>query len=122
CVLLIHGMNEHIGRYSEVARYFSQNFIVAGFDYYAHGLSNPILQQADLALMSGMDTQEISDAYLAQTLLHNLDLMRRDLDLALRRLIVFCDEQGKSGRPVFIVTHSLGETINTGRPDLPCSS
>lgn len=111
CVLLIHGMNEHIGRYSEVARYFSQNFIVAGFDYYAHGLSNPILQQADLALMSGMDTQEISDAYLAQTLLHNLDLLRHDLDLALRRLIVFCDEQGKSGRPVFIVSHSLGALI-----------
>ncbi len=111
CVLLIHGMNEHIGRYSEVARYFSQNFIVAGFDYYAHGLSNPVLQQADLALTSGMDTQEISDAYLAQTLLRNLDPMRRDLNLALRQFIVFCDEQGKPGRPVFIVSHSLGALI-----------
>jgi alpha-beta hydrolase superfamily lysophospholipase len=38
CVLLVHGMNEHIGRYGEVARYFARNFIVAGFDHYAHGL------------------------------------------------------------------------------------
>ena len=37
CVLLVHGMNEYIGRYDEIARYFSQRFIVAGFDLYAHG-------------------------------------------------------------------------------------
>jgi len=57
CVLLVHGMNEHIGRYDEVARYFARKFLVAGFDHYAHGLSNPVLQQADSALVSGSGRQ-----------------------------------------------------------------
>ena len=66
CLLLVHGMNEYIGRYNEIARYFAQRFIVAGFDLYAHGLSNPILQRADRALIAGAAQQEVGDAYLAQ--------------------------------------------------------
>ncbi len=111
CVLLVHGMNEHIGRYGEVARYFSRHFIVAGFDFYAHGLSNPVLQQADSALASGAGRQEVSDAYLTQSLLRDLEPMRRDLDRALRQMIVLCDAQGESKRPVFIVSHSLGALV-----------
>lgn len=111
CVLLVHGMNEHIGRYGEVARYFARQFIVAGFDFYAHGLSNPLLQQADLALAGGAGRQDVSDAYLAQSLLHDLEPMRRTLDQALRKTIALCDERGDSERPVFIVAHSLGALV-----------
>lgn len=111
CVLLVHGMNEYIGRYGEVARYFARHFIVAGFDFYAHGLSNPVLQQADQALASGAGRQEVSDAFLAQSLLHDLEPMRRTLDQALRKTIALCDAQGHSERPVFIVSHSLGALV-----------
>ncbi|SDY61840.1 alpha/beta fold hydrolase [Nitrosomonas sp. Nm33] len=111
CLLLVHGMNEYIGRYSEIARYFAQRFIVAGFDLYAHGLSNPILQQADQALIAGAARQEVSDAYLAQIPLYDLDPMRQNLSHALKHLIISCDEQGKSDKPIFIVSHSLGSLI-----------
>lgn len=111
CVLLVHGMNEHIGRYGEVARYFARNFIVAGFDHYAHGLSNPVLQQADQALAAGANRQAVSDAYLVQSSLSNLEPMREVLGRALKQLIILCDEQGEPGRPVFIVSHSLGALV-----------
>lgn len=111
CVLLVHGMNEHIGRYGEVAGYFSRQFIVAGFDFYAHGLSNPILQQADQILTASAVRQEVSDAFLAQSLLHNLEPLRRSLDDALRQTIAYCDTQSDSKRPVFIVAHSLGALV-----------
>ena len=111
CVLLVHGMNEHIGRYGEVARYFAQQFIVAGFDFYAHGLSNPVLQQADQALADGAGKQDVSDAYLTQSLLHDLEPLRRNLDQALNKMITLCDEQSDSERPVFIVSHSLGALV-----------
>lgn len=111
CVLLAHGMNEHIGRYGEVARYFARHFVVAGFDFYAHGLSNPVLQQADRALARAESEQEVSDAYLAQALLRDLEPMRRTLDQALRKTVALCDEQGASDRPVFIVAHSLGALV-----------
>ena len=110
CLLLVHGMNEYIGRYQEVARYFSQRFIVAGFDLFGHGLSNQFLQQADQALRAGAVNREVSDAYLDQAPLSNLDPMREDLDLALRHFIDHCDENG-SQKPVFIVSHSLGSLI-----------
>ncbi len=111
CVLLVHGMNEHIGRYGEIARHFSQRFIVTGFDFYAHGLSNPTLQQANQSLSTGTAKQEVSDAYLAQIELHDLEPMRQDLDQALRQTIMQCDAQNESERPVFIVSHSLGSLI-----------
>lgn len=64
CVLLVHGMNEYIGRYADVARHFANQYIVTGFDFYAHGLSNPILRQADRALLAGAGRQDVSDAFL----------------------------------------------------------
>lgn len=113
CLLLVHGMNEHIGRYDAIAHYFvRRNFIVAGFDYAAHGLSNPVLQQADQALRSGVAVVDVSEAYQAQVALGNLDPARTSLNLALQKTIELCDAQGESGeRPVFIVSHSLGALV-----------
>lgn len=111
CVLLVHGMNEHIGRYSEVARYFSRRFFVAGFDHYAHGLSNPLLRHADRALAEGADRADVSDAYLAQSALHDLEPLRQTLDRALHAFMAQCDAQDQSQRPMFIVAHSLGGLV-----------
>ncbi|HBV21363.1 MAG TPA: alpha/beta hydrolase [Nitrosomonas sp.] len=111
CILLVHGMNEYIGRYGDVARYFSKQFLVAGFDYYAHGLSNPVLHRADKALNSGDERQDVSQAYLAQTPLYDLEPMRRDLDYALKKTIQICDARSGSKKPVFLVSHSLGSLI-----------
>lgn len=111
CLLLVHGMNEYIGRYAGVADYFAKNFLVAGFDLYAHGLSHPSLHQADLALGEGANTQEIKDAYLAQLPLKNLDLFRKNFDQALQQLVSICNGRGLEGKPVFIVSHSLGSLI-----------
>jgi len=111
CVLLVHGMNEHIGRYGEVARYFSQHYFVAGFDHYAHGLSNPVLRRADRALAEGADRADVSDAYLAQSALYDLEPLRQTLGLALQAFIAQCDAQDHSQRPVFIVAHSLGGLV-----------
>ena len=112
CLLLVHGMNEHIGRYGEVAHYFAQQFIVVGFDFYAHGLSNPIMRQANQSLISHEGRQEVSNAYLAQSLLDNLEPLRKNLDEAIRRTVVLCDEKGSSDRPIFIVSHSLGALVS----------
>lgn len=111
CVLLVHGMNEHIGRYGEVARYFSQRYFVAGFDHYAHGLSNPVLRRADQALMEGADRADVSDAFLAQSALYDLEPLRQTLGLALQAFMAQCDAQDHSRRPVFIVAHSLGGLV-----------
>lgn len=112
CVLLVHGMNEHIGRYDEAARYFSRRFVVAGFDLYAHGLSNPVLRQADAALAQGAGEQNVSDAYLAHAALYDLEPLRQTLHRALARTITLCDAQGGARRPVFIVAHSLGALVS----------
>lgn len=111
CVLLVHGMNEHIGRYGEVAQYFARKFLVVGFDHYAHGLSNPVLLQADSALASGSGKQPVGDAYLAQVPLKDLEPLRRNLDRALRETIALCDIENESERSVFIITHSLGALV-----------
>ena len=111
CVLLVHGMNEHIGRYDEVARYFARKFLVAGFDHYAHGLSNPVLQQADSALVGGSGKQPVGDAYLAQSALKDLEPLRRYFGRALREMIALCDVESEPERPVFIVAHSLGALV-----------
>lgn len=111
CMLLVHGMNEYIGRYADIARYFSRHFLVGGFDLPAHGLSNPLLWQADQALLADERVWDVSDAYLAQTQLRNLEQMRLNLEQALQRLITVCDAQGKPGKPVFIVAHSLGALV-----------
>lgn len=111
CVLLVHGMNEHIGRYGEVARFFSRRFFVAGFDHYAHGLSNPALRRADQALAEGADRADVSDAYLAQAALYDLEPLRRTLGRALQAFMTQCDAQDHLQRPVFIVAHSLGGLV-----------
>lgn len=110
CVLLVHGMNEHIGRYAEVARYFSRHFIVAGFDHYAHGLSNPVLRRADQVLASGADRVDVGDAYLAQSALYDLEPLRETFGRALRAFLAQCEAQDPQ-RPVFIVAHSLGGLV-----------
>jgi len=111
CLLIVHGMNEYVGRYRDVARHFAKRFIVAGFDLYAHGLSNPALAAADRALAAGSPAQEVSDAYLAQVPLHDLEPMRQDLDQALRQLIALCDAGPGTGTPVFVLAHSLGALV-----------
>jgi len=111
CLLVVHGMNEYIGRYGDIAAYFARRFVVAGFDLYAHGLSNPTLLAADRAIRGGAAGFDVSDAYLAQADLHDLEPMRRDFDQALRRLIEVCDQQGEPSRPIFILSHSLGALI-----------
>ncbi|UJP02358.1 MAG: lysophospholipase, partial [Nitrosomonas sp.] len=111
CVLLVHGMNEHIGRYGEVAQYFSQRYFVAGFDHYAHGLSNPVLRRADRMLTEGAGRVDVSDAYLAQSALTDLEPLRQTLDRALHVFMTQCDAQDQSQRPVFIVAHSLGGLV-----------
>lgn len=111
CVLLVHGMNEHIGRYGEVARYFSRLFFVAGFDHYAHGLSNPTLRHADRMLAEGASRVDVSDAYLAQAALYDLEPLRRTLGRALQAFMAQCDAQDHPQRPVFIVAHSLGGLV-----------
>jgi alpha-beta hydrolase superfamily lysophospholipase len=111
CLLIVHGMNEYIGRYGEIAAYFAKHFIVAGFDLYAHGLSNPALLAADRAIAEGAAEVDVSEAYLAQAALRDLEPLRQDLDQALRRLIEVCDRQGAPGRPIFILSHSLGSLI-----------
>ncbi|MGG7056257.1 alpha/beta fold hydrolase [Nitrosomonas sp. ANs5] len=111
CMLLVHGMNEYIGRYEDIAHYFSRHFLVAGFDLHAHGLSNPVLWQADQALHAGERESDVSDAYLAQTRLRTLEPMRLNLEQALQRLITVCDAQGEPDKPIFIVAHSLGALV-----------
>ena len=117
CLLLVHGMNEHIGRYQDVARHFvQQNFIVSGFDYDAHGLSNPVLRQADDRLRAGSAVVDVSDAYLAQAALDDLEPARKRFKLALEQTLVKCHNvdggQNDGGRPVFVVAHSLGGLIS----------
>ncbi len=111
CVLLVHGMNEHIGRYHETAQYFARQYIVTGFDHHAHGLSNPVLQQADSELMQGAARTEVSDAYLAQAQLSDLQPLRRYLQQALRQTFALCDSTNEVKQPVFIIAHSLGALV-----------
>ncbi|MDD5320383.1 MAG: alpha/beta hydrolase [Methylococcales bacterium] len=64
CLLIVPGMNEHIGRYRDVARHFSARFIVGGMDMTAHGLSNPVLQKAHQSIKAGALAYDAGRAYL----------------------------------------------------------
>lgn len=48
CIQIFHGMAENILRYEEMVNYFiEKGFIVIGHDHYAHGESEPKLQNID---------------------------------------------------------------------------
>ncbi|MGZ5030215.1 MAG: serine aminopeptidase domain-containing protein [Methylobacter sp.] len=114
CLLIVHGMNEHIGRYGEIARHFSNRFIVAGMDMTAHGLSNAVLRSASKSIEAGASAYDASDAYLEQAQLGDLQPLRDDLNLALRHLIDHCDKLSVNRPlPVFILSHSLGSLVST---------
>ena len=113
CLLIVHGMNEHIGRYHNIARYFADRFIVAGTDMTAHGLSNPVLLKAHKSIESGASAYDARRAYLEQAQLRDLQPMRIDLEQALGYLIKRCDQlSGSNPRPVFILSHSLGSLVS----------
>ena len=112
CILIVHGMNEYVGRYVDVAKFFSEKYIVAGVDLRGHGLTNPVLFEADRAIARGVNSFDAGEAFLAQSELTDLEPMRQDLDTALKHLVQVCD-QTNSARPLqlFIVSHSLGSLV-----------
>lgn len=112
CLLLVHGMSEHSGRYGDIARHFADRFIVAAVDLTAHGLSNPVLLTANNHIQSGAKSYDAGDAYLEQAHLGNLDRMREDVDQALHYLVAYCDSvTGDTELPVYILSHSLGSLV-----------
>ena len=113
CLLIVHGMNEHSGRYGDIARHFANRFIVAAVDLTAHGLSNTELSVAHNTIKSGAAVYDAGKAYLEQAQLGNLEAMRNDLDLALRYLADYCDSITHDTQlPVFILSHSLGSLVS----------
>lgn len=113
CLLMVHGMNEYIGRYGYLARHFADRFIVAGVDLTGHGLTNPVLLRGHQSITNGNNQYDVSDAYLEQALLDDLDPMRDDLTQALGFLINHCDRiTGDDSLPVFILSHSLGSLVS----------
>jgi alpha-beta hydrolase superfamily lysophospholipase len=113
CLLIVHGMNEHVGRYGEIARHFSDRFIVAGMDMTAHGLSNTVLRSASKSIEAGAPAYDASSAYLEQAQLGDLQPLRDDLNLALNHLLNHCDKlSANKSLPVFILSHSLGSLVS----------
>jgi len=104
-MLLVHGMSEYIGRYRHVAEHFAGRFHVVGVDLHAHGLTNPVLRQADRAIRRGAQTYAAAAAFLAQAPLRTLDLMQADFSAALAFLRQRCHG------PVFVLAHSLGGLV-----------
>ncbi|MCH9697844.1 MAG: lysophospholipase [Gammaproteobacteria bacterium] len=111
CLLIVHGLNEHVGRYQYIAEHFAQNFVVGGIDLSGHGLSNPIVYKADQSIRSGSEQYDVSDAYLTQAQFHDLEPMRADLHLGLTFFIQQCDQRNHEQSPVFILSHSLGSLV-----------
>ena len=113
CILIVHGMNEHIGRYAEIADYFADRYIVAGIDLTAHGLSNPVFAQVQKELKTGAKNYDVSDAFVEQAQLRDLQPMRDDLEQALFYLIHYCDQYAVDKTlPVYILSHSLGSLVS----------
>ncbi len=110
CLLIVHGMNEYGGRYTHVANYFADRYIVAGIDLTAHGLSNPVFAQAQNTLDT---TTDISQAFLQQAELADLQAMRDDFDQALHYMLNHCQQQ-QTNRPLplFVLSHSLGSLVS----------
>ena len=113
CILMVHGMNEYIGRYAEIARYFSDQYIVAGIDLTAHGLSNPVFAKAQKDLQKGGTKHDVSEAFLEQAQLRNLQPMRDDFEQALQYLTLQCNHsENNKPLPIFILSHSLGSLVS----------
>ncbi|MGR8942033.1 MAG: alpha/beta fold hydrolase [Gammaproteobacteria bacterium] len=112
CLLIVHGMNEHIGRYGPIARHFADRFIVAGFDMTAHGMSNPMLAEGHESIVNGASGFDVSDAFLEQAQLDDLQPMRDDLKQTLRFLALRCNKSSdQTPLPIFILSHSLGSLV-----------
>jgi alpha-beta hydrolase superfamily lysophospholipase len=141
CLLIVHGMNEHIGRYGRIAEHFADRFIVLGIDLTAHGLSNPVLSKAHESIAAGATAYDASHAYLEQAQFRDLQPMRDDLASALRYLSDHCHSRASSQQtsgihtlpgdcrassrlacgihaipgdkplPLFILSHSLGSLV-----------
>ena len=112
CLLIVHGMNEYVGRYRHVVDYFADRFIIGGADFTGHGLTNPVLRQAHEGIQAGAEDYDVSNAYLEQAQLRSLTPMREDLDQSLHYLIDRCDAvSGGKQLPVFILSHSLGSLV-----------
>ena len=113
CILMVHGMNEYIGRYAEISDYFSDQYIVAGIDLTAHGLSNPVFAKIQKGLQTGETKLDVSEAFLEQTQLRDLQPMRNDLEQALQYLTLQCDQSANNKNlPIFILSHSLGSLVS----------
>ncbi|MCL7421046.1 MAG: lysophospholipase [Methylobacter sp.] len=96
CLLIVHGMNEYVGRYGHVAEYFADRFIVLGMDLTAHGLSNPVLSKAHESIAAGATAYDASHAYLEQAQFRDLQSMRDDLASALHYLSDHCHLRASS--------------------------
>lgn len=114
CMLIVHGMNEHVGRYGPIARHFADRFIVAGIDMTAHGMSNSVLAEAHKSIANGAKNFDASDAFLEQAQLDDLQPMRDDLKEALRFLALHCNKSSdQTPLPIFILSHSLGSLASS---------
>lgn len=112
CLLIVHGMNEHSGRYGDIARHFSDRFMVAAVDLTAHGLSNQTFYKAHKNVMLNHSNFEAGDAYLEQSKLRNLQSTREDINLAVSFLNQHCQTTMGKNLPIYILSHSLGSLIS----------
>lgn len=107
CILIVHGMNEYIGRYADIAQFFSDRYIVAGIDLTAHGLSNPVFRKSQNNIKAGNTPLDVSNAYYEQAQLRSLEPMRNDLELALNYLTSHCINQADEKKlPVIILSQN----------------
>ena len=114
CLLIVHGMNEHIGRYGPIARHFANRFFVAGIDLTAHGLSNTVLAQANNSIVKGAKSYDVGNAFLEQARIRDLQPMRGDVKLALKYLSAYCQNpKNQKPLPIFILSHSLGSLVSS---------
>ncbi len=114
CLLIVHGMNEHTGRYGDIARHFADRYIVAGIDLTAHGMSNPMLAKAHESIVNGAAGYDVDDAFIEQVQLGDLQPMREDLKLALTYLSSRCYKPSDHAPlPIFILSHSLGSLVTS---------
>ena len=105
-MLLVHGMNEYVGRYRHVAMHFGRRFHMVGVDLHGHGLTNPVLRQADAAIRAGAERYNANRAFLEQAALRTLAPMKADFRAALDFL-----RQRQGNGPVFVLAHSLGALV-----------